>query len=277
MPKRSGNSDCVTAGHKRMKKDIHGSESLGSSYTTLTTAELWEKLGFYVQREVFSYMDIRISDRCCRYVHLSCLLLLGTSAVFFNVDYYRVSNSWKSQLADTKASSKGIAFLDWRVEEVAEVLKNNKLMRVSLLPLYLYFQRDYSKFAHLIFIGSRISTTTIMNYIIEEVFAGKKPLDKITFWGGRFTDMDIIRTAAPLQDKCTVLQFMQCDVRWDREYLFHSDIFRLRHPFTDWQRFSWAMPLSVQDLVLDGAFKQAGGFEEQRLWLLKEYDRLNLI
>ena len=92
MPKRSGNSDCVTAGHKRMKKDIHGSESLGSSYTTLTTAELWEKLGFYVQREVFSYMDIRISDRCCRYVQQSCFLILQsyfvvTTVVFCNVDY----------------------------------------------------------------------------------------------------------------------------------------------------------------------------------------------
>ena len=75
MPKRSKNSDRAReeAAHKTMKKDFDANDTLGRSFTT---AELWGNSGYYVQREVFAYMDIRISNKCCRYVQIQ------SSAVF---------------------------------------------------------------------------------------------------------------------------------------------------------------------------------------------------
>ena len=191
------------------------------------------------------------------------------------VDYFRVGNSWKSQLVETKLFNQSIGFMDWRVERPAQVKMNKRFGRAAIWPWRSFFQLDLSELTHLVCIGNMTSAHYKKT---RTVFAVKKPLKKITFWGCRLSDTEIIQAAVPLQGICTLLQIVQCDVRWDNSFYFCKFHDHANLPL---EAFSWRMPLKIRHLVLDETFKQVEGQVEgevERLgWLYKNYDSMDLI
>ena len=182
-----------------------------------------------------------------------------------------MNKSWKSQLVNTKLFNKSIAFSDWSEGRRAQNISLS-LGQSDPSPSRLAFQLDLSGITHLVCIGSM---TTAYWERLGKVFA------KITLWGSRFTDQDILRAAAALQDKATLLQIMQCDVQW-ADY-FVSSRYWLVPPSDQLYRspeiinVQWVVSSSVQCLVFDGTFKEAKGKDEQLQWLHEQFDYSNLI
>ena len=189
-----------------------------------------------------------------------------------------MNKSWKSQLVNTKLFNKSIAFSDWSEGRRAQNISLS-LGQSDPSPSRLAFQLDLSGITHLVCIGSM--TTAPRWNTLGKVFA------KTTFWGCRFTDRDILRAAAALQNGGTLLQIMQCDMQWAD--CFVSPHYWLVNPSDQSYRslrttnIRWVLSFSVQCLVFDGTFKEAckGDWirvvDKQLRWLYAQYDRSNLI
>ena len=194
--------------------------------------------------------------------------------------------SWRSQLVETQRFNQSIAFLDWRVGCEAEwqMIDMFELPVTSPWPWRSLLQLDLSGIKHLVNIGRMKSPISAHCKEVKVVFADKKSLEKITFWGGYFVGRtDMLRMAARLGDEDILLQLRQCDIQWGRQFSFSHSCRDCEHrtescpPDLVLSKATWSMTVSVQHLVFDGKFKRTSGRKERLRWLHEQFNRSNVM